>query len=219
MVSLASHPDQEELLAGSRKAQVVPVVWILDGTKSMVDSVLQDISEGQVEDLHIDLFRIPTTIDPDLLSKAVTKVESCEISGGQSGQLGAILGAVSEAPDIVLKSIYLDGVEVAEISPEILAGAAVRLTRLYLGDPTSGQVGEILNRLASTADNKLRDFQFFCDDQRDLSHLRPETVSDALLKLEDPGDILQYVLLPPGQMNNLMTKMKDSEEDLGFTNL
>ena len=110
----------------------------------MVDSVLEAVH--------------PATIDAALLSQAVTKVGECQISYGQPGQLEAILGAVSEAQDLALKTLFLGG-GVVQVSPELLGTAAVKLTRLEVGDVTSGQVGEILTRVAVNEDSKLREFR------------------------------------------------------------
>ena len=98
---------------------MTPEVLIVDGTKLMVESVLEDVSEGQVERLEI-LYSIPTNTDAALLAQAVTKVKNCVIYDGQSGQLEAIFSAVSEGPDIAIKSLTIDGQGVAQVSPDIL---------------------------------------------------------------------------------------------------
>ena len=54
--------------------------------------------------------------------------------------------------------------------------------------------------------------------RRDISQLSPETVATALLKLENTEDILQRVVLSDGQISQLITKIRDSE-DLKFTGL
>ena len=77
----------------------------------------------------------------------------------------------------------------AQVNPEIVGRAAVKLTSLDLDGPTSGQIEEILTRLADTEGNKLRKF-WFSGPQRDISNLPPETVAAALLKLEDIDDLL-----------------------------
>ena len=113
---------------------MVPEVFIDDGTKLMVESVLQDVSEGQVERLEICICSTPSTIDVALLAKAVTKVKDCLVCSGQPGQLEAILGAVVDGPDIVIKTLHLRGPNVAQVSPYILGPAAVKLTSLEMSD-------------------------------------------------------------------------------------
>ena len=202
-VSLPEYPDQEEYLAGSRRATVVPEVLIVNGTKLMVESVLQDVSEGQVETLQVNLYNIPTNTDVALLVQAVTKVENCGIGGGQSGQLETILSAVSEGPDIAIKTLYLYGQGVAQVSPDILGTAAVKLTSLYLGyHPTSRQIEGILTRLATTQDNKLRKFRFD-GGLLDISHLSPKIVTEALRKIENPQVFLPQVLFSSSQIRHL----------------
>ena len=136
------------------------------------------------------------------------------------GQLEAILGAVSQGSDIALETLRLVGglgLELAQVSPDILAGAAVKLTRLALRYPTSSQVGEILTRVASSQDNKLRVF-LICVGAPDISELEPKIVAGALLKLENTGHLLHMLRLSPGQINHLFTQMKDTEV-LPFTRL
>ena len=67
---------------------MTPEVKIVNGTKLMVESVLKEVSEGQVGRLVIDLYSIPTNTDAALLSQAIIKVEICAIWVGQPGQLG-----------------------------------------------------------------------------------------------------------------------------------
>ena len=214
------HPDQEHLIAGNRKAAVVSEVWIDGGTKKMVESVLEAISEGQVEDLRISSL-FPSTIDVTLLSQGVIKVGKCEIyNGSTSEQLEAILGAVSEGSDLTLSSLKIVAHPrvVAPVSSDVFGRAAVKLISLEVTGSTSGQIGEILTRLASTADSKLKVFRTSGYYRRDISHLAPDTVAEALLKLEIPDDILRVVTLSPGQVSHLMTKIGDAE-DLRFTRL
>ena len=129
------------------------------------------------------------------------------------------MSAVSEGPDIATKTLYLNGEGVAEVSPDILGTAAVKLTRLDLVyHPTSRQIEEILTRLATTEDNKLRKF-WALGGPFNISPLSPPNiVGDALLKLENLNCLLRYLVLSHDQTSHLMTKIKDTE-DLGLTEL
>ena len=220
-VSRSRYPDQKGHLARSRRAAVVPEVFIENGTKLMVESVLQDVSEGQVERLEICICSIPSTIDVALLAKAITKVKDCLVCGGQPGQLEAIFGAVVEGPDIVIKTLHLRSPNVAQVSPYILGPAAVKLTSLEIsgggGYPTSEQIVEILTRLASTQGSKLRSLNV-CYDKINISHISPVTVADALLKLKNLDHHLYRLVLSRDQTSYLLTKIKDTE-DLGSTQL
>ena len=95
----------------------------------MVESVLEDVSEGQVEYLHIFLDTIPSTVSAALLSRAVTKAERCQTFGGQLGQLEPILRAVIDGQDIILRALWLmEALEpLLPQSLDILARAAVKL--------------------------------------------------------------------------------------------
>ena len=206
--------QKDDLLVRSRKAAVVPVISISDGSKRMVESVLALGAEGHLEELV--LHGIPTTTDVALLSQTVSKLFSFKIAGVQSRQLEAILGALIEGPDISLRTLHLH--EEPQVSGDILARAALKLNTLVLEAPTSAQIGEILTMLASSEDSKLRvlDLPHY-GDPRDISYLSPETVAEALVKLEI-ANIFEEAILSPGQMNSLMTKIKDTE-DLRLTKL
>ena len=176
----------------------------------MVESVLQTVYDNHVEELAIDLDGIPSNID---VSQAVLKVEKLWINGlqtGRTGQREAILRAVIEAQDFHLKYLYL-GSKVSEVSPDLLASAALKVDTLEFDGSTPGQVGEILTRLASTEDSKLRvlDLGFECVD---ISHLPPEPVTEGLLKLQSVSRMIQQLLLSPGQMTHLFTKIRDIED-------
>ena len=114
-VSLSQYPDQEHNLARSRKAAVVPVIEITDGTESMMESVLAAVTEGNVEYLDIQIGRITGTIDPRLLCQAVTKVKRFWIRGAPSDLMEAILEAVSAAPDLALETLVFLGEEMVSL--------------------------------------------------------------------------------------------------------
>ena len=92
----------------------------------------------------------------------------------------------------------------AQVSPDILGTAAIKLTRLELCDPTSGHIGEIFIRLPILDQ---------CANQ-DISHISPpKIVSEALLKLKNLYDLLCFCLvLSSGQISHLMTKISDSKD-------
>ena len=214
-VSLSKYPDQEDQLAGSWKASVLPVIIIDDGTKTMVESILQAVYDKHVKELALNINGIPSTVDVALLSHAVVKVEKLWINGvetqtGQTGHREAILGAViEEGPDLALKSLYL-GPKVFQVSPDLLASAAVKLDTLEFDNSTSDQIGEILTRLSSTENSKLRVLDLGYENVI-ISHLSTETLIDGLLKLESISRMIQRIILSDEQMTHFLNKMRDLE--------
>ena len=218
-VDFTLHPDQREALGHSRKAAVVPDIKIEFGTKHMVESVLEAVHQGQLEKLELHLTNIPTSVDWGLLSRAVTKAQKCWIFEGKPGQLKTILRGVVNTPDTTLKNLILRGHELEEVCPSMLARAAVRLDTLCLGACCSAQFGEIITRLASTENSKLRELT--CPGS-DLSHLSPQIVAGALVKLQTIDDSVfgtfRNVNFTPEQIAQLFSKIKDTG-DLRLTDL
>ena len=218
-VDFTLHPDQREALGHSRKAAVVPDINIKFGTKHMVKSVLEAVHQGQLENLELHLTNIPTSVDWGLLSRAVTKAQECWIFEGKPGQLKTILRGVVNTPDTTLKNLILRGHELEEVCPSMLARAAVRLDNLSLGACCSAQFGEIITRLASTENSKLRELT--CPGS-DLSHLSPQIVAGALVKLQTIDDSVfgtfRNAKFTPEQIAQLFSKIKDTG-DLRLTKL
>ena len=206
MVSRSLFPDQEENLATSRKLGVVSDIMLEEGTKPMVDAVLGAVSEGQLSRFFIHLSRVPATTDTALLSRAVTRVRDCDIIGGGSAQNQAILAAVVESTDLALNTLRVLG-NTTQVSEDILAGAAVRLNTFCVTEITTAQLGEILTRLATTEDAKLRRLELWVNGGRsDLTQLPQNTVAEALMKLENIDLILGRVRLSSEQLTSLFTK-------------
>ena len=106
------------------------------------------------------------------------------------------------------------GEDFAQVSLDILGWAAIKLEW-----PTSGHIGEILTTLASTA-SKLREIYLWIpiSDQRDTSHLHPNTVGVGLVKLEIMGNLHYQFNLSCQQTTHLCTKIRETE-DLRFIQL
>ena len=70
-VSLSEFLEQRNLLAGSRKFEGVPDIWIIDGTKLVVESVFEAVREGQVEESISTVFPPSSTLpcSPKLFSR------------------------------------------------------------------------------------------------------------------------------------------------------
>ena len=183
-VSLSKYPDQEDHLAGSRRATVTPEVKIVNGTKLMVESVLKEVSEGQVGRLVIDLYSIPTNTDAALLTQAVTKVEKCVIWGGQSGQLEAIFSAVRSK----LKHLTVLECDLTAVTPEVFLGALRVLEKVSFGLTTfsTDQVTAILTMLTEGSQRKLEKLEIF--------HPNVEDEAYDLLEAAEENDILKIKL-------------------------
>ena len=113
-------------------------------------------------------------IDAALLSQAVIKVEDFTIYPADPRQQ-AILTAVSESDDLTLKYLDLGYHTFTGVSPSILGAAAMRLDTLGSRSITAAQLEEILTRLATTGNSKLRVLNIFRSEVfLDLSHLPPK---------------------------------------------
>ena len=178
----------------------------------MVKSVLVAVREAQLERLDIQLKFIPYYIDA-ALSRAVTRAQVCNIYEGKARQLEAILRGVSVVPSLILKTLNLRGQswsfqKTDKVSPDVMARAAVKLNSFSTQFSSEAQVKEIITRLASSEDNKLR--MLNCGGLIDFSQLSPETVAEALVKLETTGSIIPY--WTPNQVTHLFNNIKDTEE-------
>lgn len=231
-VNLAIHPEQKEMLIHSTKLAVVPRIVIAELDKPLVESVLQAITDGatpRLEELHITLrvdnghWDNAVDIDPDLLSQAATKVETCTIASGYHRQLETILIAIIQSQELPLKRLNLQYPPDDPVSPYVLAAAAVKLEGLFLGCCTPTQAEELLLRLAKTEDSKLILFEINSWDgetnesgQFDISHLSPEILSRALVKLDldtlnlSNRSLLAWFKFSPEQINSLFIKIRDS---------
>ena len=157
-------------------------------------------------------------IDPTLVSRAALTVQEFVITGGQSAQLQAILTGIQDSTNTGLKSLTVQSGSLVLVSPDVLAGAAVKLERLEVRSRLSYvQVEAILARVAATQDSRLRRFNY---DQSlsDLSGLDPEVVAQALVKLETVGYPSLGVDLSPDQTLALFTRIREAP-DLRLTEL
>ena len=203
----------------SRKLGVVTDIGINDATKPMAEAVLRAFIEGQVRRSYINLTQIPNTIDTTLLSQAVTRVARCDLIGGKAAKLQAILTAVLQSEDLALKRLQPSHGQLAQVSVDLVAGAAMKLNS-FVGNFTAAHLGEILTKLATTADPKLRELYIGMEygtgfgpfgAKRDLRHLSPEIVANAMVKL-DSVDLLRSVDLSPEQVAHLLSKFLDTDD-------
>ena len=195
----------------------------IDGVaKLVVESVLRAVIEGttpNLKTLHVHLEEGPDSTDAALLSQAALKVEKFSVTGSQASQVQAILTAVSQSEDIALKDLHLgddpdDFIDLSGVSPDILGRAAVKLETLTgRARLSSAQLEEIFTRLATTGQSQLRELDVAdIVGDTDLSHMDPEILTGALVKLKTTSWILFNVLLSSEQVTHLFTKISNTED-------
>ena len=114
----------------------------------------------------------------------------------------AILTGIQDSTNTSLKYLHLGSDSLTRVSPDIVAGAAVKLERLqaHLSSP---QLEAILTGIAGSQDSKLRELT--CTGA-DISGMDPEILSEALVKLETVGG----GRLSPGQVLALFSRISES---------
>ena len=224
-VNLAIHPEQKQMLIHSSRLAVVPKMVISELNKSLVESLLQAITEGATPRLRVLEITLrvkngplddAVDIDAGLLSRAVAKVEWCWIHGGNLSQMEAVFSAIIQSQDLALKHLRHEPA-VQDLSPDVMAAAAVKLEGLALCHSTEAQVAEVLTRLGTTQDSKLRvlklgsnvdylelGFEF------DISHLSPDILIRSLLKLDLDILGLNRFKFSAEQIFQLFTNIRDS---------
>ena len=210
------------MLVHSMRLAVVPQMVINELNKPLVESLLQAISDGATPKLkELTLWVNAVDIDAGLLSRAVLKVETCWILGGNLSQMEAVFSAIIQSQNLALKKLrhtsfsFPNPPAVPGVSPDVMAAAAVKLEGLELFRSTEAQVVEVLTRLATTPDTKLRDLQFgnlfATDSDFDISHLSPDVLIRALLKLDLDILGLYRFEFSAEQIHLLFTNIRDSE--------
>jgi len=106
------------------------------------------------------------------------------------------------------------------VSPDVLGLASVKLETLTGADVSSAQIEEILTRVATTGESKLKKLVVATEDMGntgllDLTHMDPEILTEALVKLEINLGILRSY----EQMTHLLTKINTEDLRLKTVNL
>ena len=122
----------------------------------------------------------------------------------------SFLQVVSDGKIFNMKKITLAIIYLSHVTPEILAGAAVKLESLELESmPSSVQLEAILTRSAITQDSRLR--KLSCYERADIPGMDPEILSQALVKLETVGGGFGFrVKLSPVQVSALFSRIRKS---------
>ena len=166
------------------------------------DTVLSDSGKFlKLAYLSVDANRYPSQATDLLTSRILFIAPSIEISSGSFLE-EPLLRVITEGKTPQLKK--LTGI-FAQISPQILAGAALKVERLWAG-LFSPQLQAILKEITATQDHKLKELH--CWAWNDHSSIDPQFLSAALVKLET---VSGFKLLP-GQILSLFSRIRDSPD-------
>ena len=127
----------------------------------------------------------------------------------------SLLHVVSEEGTPKLKKMTLQSATSSptQLSPDILAGASVKLEELKIEPQLSSVQWEaILTRIAGSQDSKLRKlFIEYPTGIWEISGMDPDILSQALIKLEALGDWMGlWVILSPDQVLALFSRIRES---------
>ena len=119
----------------------------------------------------------------------------------------SLLRLISEGKTLKLKNLseVEESGTVAQLSPELLAGAAMKLESLC-ADLTSPLMKAILTRITGTPDSKLKKLYSPSPSPADLSGIDPDIMSEALVKLET----VEGLKLSPDQVLSVLSKIRDT---------
>ena len=160
----------------------------------------------------------PSQADDLLTSSILSKVPEIRIFPNTGPDIvESLLQVVSEgkAPKLKKITVSLATASLSQLSPEILAGAAVKLER-FSARLSSVQNEAILTRSATTQDSRLRELS--CYQMAEMPGMDPEILSQALVKLEIVGYRGFLVKLSPDQVLALFSRIRESP-DLRLTEL
>ena len=166
------------------------------------DTVLSDSGKFlKLAYLSVDANRYPSQATDLLTSRILFIAPSIQISS-ESFLEEPLLRVITEGKTPKLKK--LTGI-FAQISPQILAGAALKVERLW-ANLISPQLQAILKEITATQDHKLKELH--CWAWNDHSSIDPQFLSAALVKLETVSGIK----LLPGQILSLFSRIRDSPD-------
>ena len=160
----------------------------------------------------------PSQADDLLTSSILSKVPEIRIFPNTGPDIvESLLQVVSEgkAPKLKKITVSLATASLSQLSPEILAGAAVKLER-FSACLSSVQNEAILTRSATTQDSRLRELS--CYQMAEMPGMDPEILSQALVKLESVGVGGSRVELSAEQVLALFSRIRESP-DLRLTEL
>ena len=167
------------------------------------DTVLSDSGKFlKLAHLSVDANRYPSQATDLLTSRILFIAPSIQISSGSFLE-EPLLRVITEGKTPKLKK--LTGI-FAQISPQILAGAALKVERLWAG-LFSPQLQAILKEITATQDHKLKELH--CWSWNDHSSIDPQFLSAALVKLETVSSNFK---LSPGQILSLFSRIRDSPD-------
>ena len=168
------------------------------------DTVLSDSGKFlKLAHLSVDASRYPSQATDLLTSRILFIAPSIQISSGSFLE-EPLLRVITEGKTPQLKK--LTGI-FAQISPQILAGAALKVERLW-ANLISPQLQAILKEITATQDHKLKELHSW-NCWNDHSSIDPQFLSAALVKLETVSSNFK---LSPGQILSLFSRIRDSPD-------
>ena len=180
------------------------------------DTVLSDSGQfWKLAHLSVDASRYPSQATDLLTSRILFIAPRIKISPGNLEE--PLLRVITEGKTPQLKK--LTGI-FAQVSPQILAGAALKVERLW-ANLISPQLQAILKEITATQDHKLKELHSW-NCWNDHSSIDPQFLSAALVKLETVSSNFK---LSPGQILSLFSRIRDSpdlrlaELRLGYSNV
>ena len=166
------------------------------------DTVLSDSGQfWKLAHLSVDASRYPSQATDLLTSRILFIAPRIKISPGNLEE--PLLRVITEGKTPQLKK--LTGI-FAQVSPQILAGAALKVERLW-ANLISPQLQAILKEITATQDHKLKELHSW-NCWNDHSSIDPQFLSAALVKLETVSGIK----LLPGQILSLFSRIRDSPD-------
>ena len=166
------------------------------------DTVLSDSGQfWKLAHLSVDASRYPSQATDLLTSRILFIAPRIKISPGNLEE--PLLRVITEGKTPQLKK--LTGI-FAQVSPQILAGAALKVERLW-ANLISPQLQAILKEITATQDHKLKELHSW-NCWNDHSSIDPQFLSAALVKLET---VSGFKLLP-GQILSLFSRIRDSPD-------
>ena len=212
-VDRLKYPSQAKALLDSGVLYVVPEIKISPASSLIIlESLLQVVGQGETPQLKKMTLDISLHyIDPTLVFRAALTVQEFVITGGLRAQLQAILTGIQDCTNAGLKSLTVESDSLDLVSPDVLAGAAVKLERLVVRSRLSyDQLQAILARVAATRDPRLRNVQN--TQQAYLSGMDPLVVAESLVKLDAVGYTGLRAKLSDDQVLPLFTRISEAPD-------
>ena len=199
----------------------------------ILENILAAVSVGrsQLKKLGVAGKGSIMSLDPELLSQALVRLEQCNFSASRSicnlstTQLVALFTAIERTSNLGLKSLDLPNRDYSQVPPEILVAALVKLEHTNILDNLSSDLTTSL--LDKMAGSSIVNIKILNLDLRNCSGVPPELFGEALLRIETAVLYMSGGLVPGSvdQVMSLFRRIASSEYlrlrelDLRYMNL